>query len=354
MPRVSIPVDELVAGLDWASMDQTAIFTLDELLELARTIAAAKQGVPAGSATFNRPNAEKALLQRIRDDFDREIPLPEGVLDVGMRIRGWSSRWSDSVLTNAKRRGGGREGLLAAWKARSDNKEALGDELLLGANDLAELDAMIAEGVRPRLAIYELARAGNADFVARLGPLYPKLEEKSGYYGPDVDIWEAASTPDVVKVLSQLLPIKKRFREWRNSPLFNKKCAKNPELCEALLQAGWNANEDDAGIMPIHRAVSAEVVSILVRYGANVHQQTYQGNTPLHLAENLGIARVLIAAGASTTILNDMGQTPMEGNQYAKLAFDEMTLEKGVASAKTVEVPECPKCGKVHEGRCRM
>ncbi|HDZ40718.1 MAG TPA: hypothetical protein ENH59_03440 [Bacteroidetes bacterium] len=81
------------------------------------------------------------------------------------------------------------------------------------------------------------------------------------------------------------------------------------ELAELVISKGADVNEaastgDIEGWAPIHYAVSngnEELVSFLVKKGANVNARTKEGLTPLSLAlsnESSGIAGILKAAGA--------------------------------------------------------
>ncbi|KAK5856509.1 hypothetical protein PBY51_008098 [Eleginops maclovinus] len=71
-----------------------------------------------------------------------------------------------------------------------------------------------------------------------------------------------------------------------------------------------------SGMAAIHEAVltgNLEVVKLLVKYGADVHQRDEDGWTPLHIACSDGypeIARYLLLAGASTEVENENGEKP--------------------------------------------
>ncbi|XP_034055730.1 protein phosphatase 1 regulatory subunit 27 [Gymnodraco acuticeps] len=73
-----------------------------------------------------------------------------------------------------------------------------------------------------------------------------------------------------------------------------------------------------SGMAAIHEAVltgSLEVVKLLVKYGADVHQRDEDGWTPLHMACSDGypeIARYLLSTGASTVAENENGEKPAD------------------------------------------
>uniref|UniRef100_A0A667WY23 Protein phosphatase 1, regulatory subunit 27a n=1 Tax=Myripristis murdjan TaxID=586833 RepID=A0A667WY23_9TELE len=68
----------------------------------------------------------------------------------------------------------------------------------------------------------------------------------------------------------------------------------------------------------LHEAVltgNLEVVKLLVKYGADVHQRDEDGWTPLHMACSDGfpeIASYLLSMGASTEAENESGEKPAD------------------------------------------
>lgn len=73
-----------------------------------------------------------------------------------------------------------------------------------------------------------------------------------------------------------------------------------------------------SGMAALHEAVltgNLEVVKLLVKYGADVHQRDEDGWTPLHMACSDGypeIARYLLSMGASTEAENENGEKPAD------------------------------------------
>ncbi len=75
--------------------------------------------------------------------------------------------------------------------------------------------------------------------------------------------------------------------------------------------------QDWYGMTALHWAAAqghAEIVKLLLDYGANINLRNREGNTPLHLAArngNLSTVKLLLARGANATIVNRDGQTPL-------------------------------------------
>ncbi|XP_019958545.2 protein phosphatase 1 regulatory subunit 27 [Paralichthys olivaceus] len=73
-----------------------------------------------------------------------------------------------------------------------------------------------------------------------------------------------------------------------------------------------------SGMAALHEAVltgNMEVVKLLVKYGADIHQRDEDGWTPLHMACSDGypeIARYLLSIGASTEAENENGEKPAD------------------------------------------
>uniref|UniRef100_A0A4W6BPS6 Protein phosphatase 1 regulatory subunit 27 n=1 Tax=Lates calcarifer TaxID=8187 RepID=A0A4W6BPS6_LATCA len=73
-----------------------------------------------------------------------------------------------------------------------------------------------------------------------------------------------------------------------------------------------------SGMAALHEAVltgNLDVVKLLVKYGADVHQRDEDGWTPLHMACSDGypeIARYLLSMGANTEAENESGEKPVD------------------------------------------
>ena len=75
--------------------------------------------------------------------------------------------------------------------------------------------------------------------------------------------------------------------------------------------------KDKYGRSPLHWAVlsnSLEMVSLLIKYHAEIEEKDAQGNTSLHIAAQYGLEKIvdlLIKSGASLEAQNTFGSTPL-------------------------------------------
>ena len=100
-------------------------------------------------------------------------------------------------------------------------------------------------------------------------------------------------------------------------------CNRNPEVVTALIKAGANVNDrDSAGQTPLMHAVEYEdldKVTTLINGGANVNDQNHNGLTPLMIAamNNLEpeVITILLKSGANGTQKSNEGKTAFD---YAK------------------------------------
>ncbi len=97
----------------------------------------------------------------------------------------------------------------------------------------------------------------------------------------------------------------KRLAEPERPPCLQEALDANEiSALERSLSEGADANEalDATGRRPLHRALSAEAVAMLVSYGAKVDGADKHGNTPLQFAsarsDGLAVVRALLEAGA--------------------------------------------------------
>nr|XP_033817384.1 protein phosphatase 1 regulatory subunit 27 isoform X1 [Geotrypetes seraphini] len=73
-----------------------------------------------------------------------------------------------------------------------------------------------------------------------------------------------------------------------------------------------------SGMAALHEAVltgNLECVKLLVKYGADIHQQDENGWTPLHMAcsdNHADIARYLVSLGAKLDVTNNEGEKPSD------------------------------------------
>ena len=114
----------------------------------------------------------------------------------------------------------------------------------------------------------------------------------------------------------------------------------NPEVIELLLKAGAHLHErDDFGETPLHYAAgfnqNPEVIELLLKAGAHLHERDDSGETPLHGAagssKNPEIIELLLKAGADLHERDDSGETPLHeaawGNE--NLEIIELLLKAG-------------------------
>ena len=88
---------------------------------------------------------------------------------------------------------------------------------------------------------------------------------------------------------------------------------------QVLLELGADVNASTAneGFNPLQYAASrgfADVVRVLISFGANVNQRDVAGETPLVVCTRRGhieVARLLLAAAADVNLKNNHGHTPL-------------------------------------------
>lgn len=90
-----------------------------------------------------------------------------------------------------------------------------------------------------------------------------------------------------------------------------------------------------------------EVVSLLLKHGADVNAKSRDGGTPLHASAFLGRAetvKLLLEKGADTTLRNNMGGTPIEGAEL------DWMITEGILGMLKLEVDEA----EVKAGRAEV
>ena len=117
---------------------------------------------------------------------------------------------------------------------------------------------------------------------------------------------------------------------------------------EQLIAAGSNVNyDDDAGFPSLIAALSTDrhgrgdkldVLRLLIRHGADLHQRGINDWTPLHYAaslRDLDALRLLLASGADPTLrtrIDDLA-TPLEEAEAAGFAEGAALLRRAMADA---------------------
>ncbi|MGQ9808673.1 MAG: ankyrin repeat domain-containing protein [Armatimonadota bacterium] len=107
--------------------------------------------------------------------------------------------------------------------------------------------------------------------------------------GPAEDLYAAIRSNDLQKVRSALArlpgPITELPKGQVRLPLFCAAFSSTPEVVEALLDAGYPADEENVlGITPLFFASDPRIVDLLISHGANVNRLCRLGNTPLDWA----------------------------------------------------------------------
>ena len=98
--------------------------------------------------------------------------------------------------------------------------------------------------------------------------------------------------------------------------------SKNPEVVTLLIKAGADVNtKSEDGVTALYMAAfgneNPEVLTVLIEAGADVNAKDNNGETPLHAAaasfyENLKILTLLIQAGADVNAKDNNGETPLD------------------------------------------
>ena len=96
----------------------------------------------------------------------------------------------------------------------------------------------------------------------------------------------------------------------------------NPEVITVLMKGGADVNAKGVGgFTPLHFAAlangTAGITSALLAAGADVNARLDGGDTPLHMAastkqKNPDVILILLSAGAEANIKNEIGETPLD------------------------------------------
>ncbi len=112
-----------------------------------------------------------------------------------------------------------------------------------------------------------------------------------------------------------------------DTPLYNASEHEEPEIVEALLQAGARANYNSQSETPLHRAAvhgNYSITKLLIDAHADINAQRWLNRTPLHWASHNGhkeVAKLLIDSGADVNIQDEDNKTSLD------LALEENQLE---------------------------
>lgn len=110
-----------------------------------------------------------------------------------------------------------------------------------------------------------------------------------------------------------------------DTPLYNASEHEQPEIVEALLQAGARPNYNNQAESPLHRAAvhgNYSITKLLIDAHADINAQSRLNRTPLHWASHNGhkeVAKLLIDSGADVNIQDEYNKTSLnlalENNQ---------------------------------------
>ena len=113
----------------------------------------------------------------------------------------------------------------------------------------------------------------------------------------------------------------------------------NPKMAQLLLENGANVKaKSTSGMTPIHSVAyndydhPAEIIEILLKYGADINAIDDHKRTPLHIAiskMNFKAAEMLLKHGARTDTKDEFGMTPLkEAEKMNYFEFDEAFKKK--------------------------
>ncbi|XP_025053607.1 NF-kappa-B inhibitor epsilon [Alligator sinensis] len=155
---------------------------------------------------------------------------------------------------------------------------------------------------------------------------------------------EQQSLPCAQQLLQEPVPGQRpqdlQLQNWQGLTCLHISTLKgNLQLMTLLLRSGADINvqEGTSGKTPLHLAVEChnrEAVQFLLRKGAYVDAQMYNGCTPLHLAvgrKDAAVAAILSHSGADTLLRNmedETAQDLADGNDdlLALLPFDDLKI----------------------------
>ncbi len=145
--------------------------------------------------------------------------------------------------------------------------------------------------------------------------------------GPELDIFEAATVGDVVRVRELVSVDRSLANAWSADGFFPLGLAaffKRPEVARVLLDHGADPTmaSRPAGFTPLHSAVAddegvevKDLVRMLLAAGAYPNARSASDGTPLHTAAftgNVPVVRMLLAAGGNPHAPDKKGHIPLD------------------------------------------
>lgn len=119
--------------------------------------------------------------------------------------------------------------------------------------------------------------------------------------------------------------------EARSTPLIQA-AGKHADLVGLLLEYGADVcGTDWQGSTALHFAKNHDVFIKLLAAGAHPNAKANDGSTPLHACTSLEKVQLLIDAGANPTVLNNLGELPRQAMEALLSSFDTSTVSQNPA-----------------------
>lgn len=166
----------------------------------------------------------------------------------------------------------------------------------------------------------------------------------------------------MLKIRQDIVDIRKNKMDDLTALLFEQLMDKeSPEVIKPLLEKGADVNAKINTGHRIHTPLTtaiafyfgtdADIIKLLVEFGANVNPKNACGFTPLFFAtlqRNLEAIKILIELGADVNAKNNEGKTALD---CAKDSATKEILKKAMTVKRAKkQKPICPYCGSEHIG----
>lgn len=137
------------------------------------------------------------------------------------------------------------------------------------------------------------------------------------------DWWKTATVSDVKSLVKQKIDFNRKDPRNNNFSIFSIAAGhtESPEIISQMLKNGANVNiQDDLGGTPLLAASlsskSPEIIKILLKNGANINIKTKEGNNALHMAvmyncHSIDVIKTLVKYGLDVNSKDNMGATPL-------------------------------------------
>lgn len=119
--------------------------------------------------------------------------------------------------------------------------------------------------------------------------------------------------------------------EARSTPLIQA-AGKHADLVGLLLEYGADVRGTDwQGSTALHFAKNPDVFIKLLAAGADPNAKANDGSSPLHACTSLEKVQLLIDAGANPTVLNNLGELPWQAMEALLRSIDTSTASRNSA-----------------------